>query len=183
MQNVAILIQPELDWPGIVAVDAVPGSKVARHWPDYPEVTGLGAAEGMPLLAVNEQGVFAAVVSSGTPVNGKRDSHELVLDLLDNPDAADAAQALHDLAPHAYEPFTLLFGDNRDCYVARNWQAGGMQIDALPPGCTSLGVTSLHLSDGLQPGSTEWLMAEGVLFSIPGLALFATHPVWRSSRT
>jgi hypothetical protein len=177
--RVAILIQPDADWPVIVATDTVPGASVGRHWPDYPEVTGL-AVGGVPLLAVNRQGVFAAVVPIGEKA-GKRDPHELVLDLLDNPDAADAAQALRDLDPLAYGLFTLVVGDNRDCYVAGNWQEGRMQVDTLGPGCTTLGPGDWILPEGLQPVGTDWKISDRTMMALPGITLFGTAVLWKAS--
>src|SRR5690606_35107376 len=50
------------------------------------------------------------------PAPGKRSRGELVLEALDHPNAADAAEALADLDPQAYRPFNLVIADNRDAY-------------------------------------------------------------------
>ena len=226
MQRIAILRQPDLDWPVIVATDATPGATLARHWPDYPEITGL-SVEGTPLLALNEQGVFAAIAparpdpidaassfpssrglttrsSPARPANldraiksrddspgcgknsskllaAKRNPFELVLDMLDHPDAADAAQVLRDLDPQAYRPFTLAVGDNRDCYFASNWIAGDMQVDSLPAGVATLGAGNLDIPAGLQPMDQAWRHLDAIVLALPGLKLFGREPCWKLS--
>ncbi len=177
MPSVAILIQPAAKWPVIVAIDAMPGMNVMQHWPDYPEITGV-ICDGVPLLTVNQQGVFAAVISMAGSAPDKRDPHELMLDLLDNPDAADAALALRDLDPNAYGMFMLAIGDNRDCYVASNWQ-DSLQIDTLGPGRSILGRSELILPMGLQPGDDLWEEAYQIRLALPGIDLFGTSPLWQ----
>jgi hypothetical protein len=160
MCTIIILIRPEHDWPVLIAANRDerhdrPWLAPDAHWPDRPGVVG-----GLDLLAegswlgVNATGVAAAALNrQGTlgPQDGKRSRGELVLDALDHPDAADAAQALRSIDPRAYRPFNLVVADNRDAFVLihRDWGDGGIDIMPLPAGLTM--VTSMEPNDPDSP--------------------------------
>ena len=125
MCSIVILRQPGATFPLILAgnrdeMAGRPWKPPARHWPDRPDlIGGIDELAGGSWLALNDTGVMAVVLNRmGTlgPEDGKRSRGELVLDALDYPDAADAAQSMVHLDPAAYRPFNLVVSDNRDAF-------------------------------------------------------------------
>jgi hypothetical protein len=97
-----------------------PWKPPARHWEDRPDiVAGLDELAGGTWMGLSDTGVVACILNRHGalgPAPGKRSRGELVLDALDHPNAADAAEALAELDPLAYRPFNLVIADNRDAY-------------------------------------------------------------------
>ena len=95
-----------------------------RHRPDRPEViAGRDRLAGGSWFGRNDHGVFAAILNregSLGPSADKRSRGELVLEALDHPDAAAAADALADLDANAYRSFNLVVGDNTDVFHIAN---------------------------------------------------------------
>ena len=149
--------RPGHDWPVLFAANRDemadrPWFAPKRHWPDRPEIIGgLDEIGGGSWLALNEQGVVAAVlnrVGSLGPASGKRSRGELVLDALDYPDATEAAEALAALDTRAYRPFNLIIADNRDAWCLTHDDPTGKKP-----------VTVTPLNDGLNMVTAEGLDA------------------------
>ncbi|MBX7199674.1 MAG: NRDE family protein [Rhodospirillaceae bacterium] len=125
MCTVVILRRPGHAWPVILGANRDemlnrPWLPPARHWDDRPDVVG-GKDElaGGTWMGLNDTGVVACILNRhGTlgPAAGKRSRGELVLEALDHPDAATAAEALSEISPRAYRPFNLVIADNRDAW-------------------------------------------------------------------
>jgi hypothetical protein len=157
MCTVVILRRPDHRWPVLIAANrdemsGRPWQPPARHWRDRPNVVG-GRDElaGGSWLAMNDEGVVAAVLNRmGTlgPQMGKRSRGELVLEALDHADAVEAANALVHLEADAYRPFNMLLADNRDAFWLR---ADGQSLRAFPlaEGITML--TALDSNDVADP--------------------------------
>ena len=125
MCTLVLLRRPGHQWPLILGANrdemvGRPWQAPGRHWDDRPNVVaGLDELAGGSWLGVNDEGVVAAILNRvGTlgPAAGKRSRGELVLDALDYPDAAEAAEALAALDPEAHRPFNLVIADNRDAF-------------------------------------------------------------------
>lgn len=146
MCTVVVLRRPGHPWPVLIAANRDemadrPWRPPARHWPDRPDVVaGLDVPGGGTWLGINDDGVVAAVLNRmGTlgPLAGKRSRGELPLEALDHGDAADAAEALSQLAAEAYRPFNLVLADNRDAFWLRNL-GGAVEVFPLPPGLSMI---------------------------------------------
>ena len=164
MCTVVLLRRPDRPWPLILGAnrDEMVGREWAppgRHWPDRPEVAaGLDKVAGGSWMGVNERGVVAAILNrSGTlgPAAGKRSRGELVLDALDFPDAADAAEALAGINPNAYRPFNLVIADNRDAFWLAHRGAGALSVTPLPEEISML--TERDLNDTASPRIARYL--------------------------
>ncbi len=139
MCTVVLLRRPGHDWPIIIGANRDemanrPWKPPARHWDDRPDiVAGLDELANGTWMGLNDSGVVACILNRhGTlgPAPGKRSRGELVLEALDHPNAADAAQALADLDPLAYRPFNLVIADNRDAYwLALRASVAGAWVD------------------------------------------------------
>ncbi|MGE3335612.1 MAG: NRDE family protein [Rhodospirillaceae bacterium] len=125
MCTVVLLRRPGHDWPILIGANRDemanrPWKPPARHWEERPDiVAGLDELAGGTWMGLSDTGVVACILNRhGTlgPAPGKRSRGELVLDALDHPNAADAAEAFADLDPLAYRPFNLVIADNRDAY-------------------------------------------------------------------
>lgn len=158
MCTVILLRRPGHAWPLILGAnrDEMIDRKAlppARHWPDRPDiVAGQDELAGGSWLGLNDHGVVAAVLNRvGTlgPAAGKRSRGELVLDALDYPDAAEAAEALRRLQPDAYRPFNLVVADNRDAFWIAHRGQSGLTVEALPPGISML--TARERDDATSP--------------------------------
>jgi hypothetical protein len=145
------------DWPILLAANRDerrdrPWKPPAAHWPDRPDIVGgLDIDAGGSWLGLNRTGVVAAVLNrAGTlgPQSGKRSRGELVLDALDYPDAVDAADAMRQIDPKAYRPFTLAIADNRDAFLIVHRDPSGktpIAVEIVPEGLTM--VTSIGVND------------------------------------
>jgi len=129
MCTLILLRRPGTRWPLLLAANrdehrARPWLPPARHWPDRSEVVaGRDLHSGGSWLGVNDHGVVAAILNRvGTlgPAPDKRSRGELVLDALDYPDAATAAEMLRDIDPEAYRPFNLVVADAEDAFWLRH---------------------------------------------------------------
>ena len=121
-----------------------------RHWPDRPEVVaGRDRLAGGSWFGRNDHGVFAAILNregSLGPSADKRSRGELVLEALDHPDAAAAADALADLDANAYRSFNLVVGDNTDVFhLANRARANSITVEEVMPGLSML--TSQEIND------------------------------------
>ena len=125
MCTVVILRQPGRPWPVILGANRDemlnrPWAPPARHWEDRPDVVaGQDKLASGSWMGLNDTGVVACILNRfGTlgPVDGKRSRGELVLEALDHPDAAAAAEALSEINPEAYRPFNMVIADNRDAW-------------------------------------------------------------------
>ena len=158
MCTVILLRRPGHRWPLILGANrdemrnraaAAPG----RHWPDRPDiVAGSDRQAGGSWLGLNDHGVAAAILNRvGTlgPAAGKRSRGELVLDALDYPDAAEAAEAMAGLDPQAYRPFNLLIADNCDAFWIAHRGHDGLTVQQIPPGLAML--TAREIDDMTSP--------------------------------
>ncbi len=174
--------RPDHDWPILLAAigTGVPG----RYWHDRPGVFGLKDGS----LALNGSGVVAAVLPSGT-IPGPRPVGELALDALDFADARDAVEALRDLNPAAYQPFTLVLADNRDAFVISRWNESRLTVEEIQPGRLNLGGLADPFSAPGEPeparsGWIAWrdglatISPDCALIALPSIALFGTPPIW-----
>lgn len=142
MCTVVILRRPGHAWPVILGANRDemlnrPWLPPARHWEDRPDVVaGKDELAGGTWMGLNDTGVVACILNrQGTlgPQTGKRSRGELVLEALDHPDAAGAAEALSEISPQAYRPFNLVIADNRDAW----WVAladGKVRVKPIPNG-------------------------------------------------
>lgn len=142
MCTVVILRRPGHAWPVILGANRDemlnrPWSPPARHWQDRPDVVaGKDELAGGAWMGLNDTGVVACILNrqgSLGPAAGKRSRGELVLEALDHPDAAAAAEALSEISPRAYRPFNLVIADNRDAW----WVAltdDKLRVEPVPSG-------------------------------------------------
>ncbi|MCA0200421.1 MAG: NRDE family protein [Proteobacteria bacterium] len=146
MCTVVVLRRPGRDWPVLIGANRDemanrPWKPPARHWDDRPDiVAGLDELAGGTWMGLSDTGVVACILNRhGTlgPAPGKRSRGELVLDALDHPNAADAAEAFADLDPLAYRPFNLVIADNRDAFwltLRASVQGAWIDIQKIPDG-------------------------------------------------
>ena len=154
MCTLVILRRPDHAWPLLIAanrdemVDRAWQSP-ARHWPDREDViAGLDELAGGTWLAVNDTGVTAAILNregSLGPTVDKRSRGELVLEAVDHPDAAVAAEAITELDGSAYRSFNLIIADNRDAFWIRGTEQSKVEMFEIPPGLHM--ITSRELDD------------------------------------
>ena len=149
MCTLVVLRRPGDKWPVLMAANRDemanrPWRPPGRHWDDRAQVVGGydEVAEGT-WLAVNDQGVAAAIMNRrGTlgQAEGKRSRGELVLEALDHADAGEAAIALAELNATAYRGFNMVVADNRDAYWLANREdsRGIIEVKPLPPGLSML---------------------------------------------
>jgi hypothetical protein len=108
-------------------------------------IAGLDEIGGGSWLGLNPEGVVAAVLNrEGTlgQMPGKRSRGELVLEALDHPDAAPAADALAGIDPAAYRPFNLVVADDRDAVWLAN-DGRRITVQPIAPGLHMLSARSL----------------------------------------
>lgn len=157
MCTLVLLRRPDHPWPLVIAANRDEmldraWKPPARHWPDRPDVVaGLDVLAGGSWLGMNDDGVVAAMLNRSDslgPAPGKRSRGELVLEALDHPDAADAADALTHLDPAAYRSFNMVVADNRDAYWLRNRgdDATSVEVFPVPDGVSMLTAMDLNES-------------------------------------
>ncbi|MBT3932112.1 MAG: hypothetical protein HOL07_11940 [Rhodospirillaceae bacterium] len=154
MCTLVILRRPGHSWPLLIAanrdemIDRAWQSP-ARHWPDREDVVGgLDELAGGTWLALNDNGVTAAILNregSLGPTIDKRSRGELVLEAVDHPDAAVAAEAMLELDGSAYRSFNLIVADNHDAYWIRGTEQPKVEVVEIPPGLHM--ITSRELND------------------------------------
>ncbi len=153
MCTLVILRRPGHDWPVLIAANRDemtdrPWKPPARHWPDRADVVaGLDELAGGTWLAINDDGVCAAVLNregSLGPRDGKRSRGELVLEAVDHPDASDAADALSRLDGSAYRSFNLIIADNRDAFWVRGDESRRVDVVAIPDGLSMIAASDLN---------------------------------------
>ncbi|WP_207476340.1 NRDE family protein [Arenibaculum pallidiluteum] len=158
MCSLVVLRRPGDAFPVILAANrdemaGRPWRPPARHWEDRPHVFGgFDEAAGGTWLAMNDDGVVAAVLNRhGTlgPAPGKRSRGELVLDALDYADAAEAVRALVHLDPNAWRPFNLVILDDRDAFCVIHRGEGPIEAQPLPPGLSM--ITHAEPNDAGEP--------------------------------
>jgi len=149
-----ILRRPGHDWPVLIAANRdemidrawLPP---ARHWAGRPDVVGgLDELAGGTWLAANDTNVVAAVLNregSLGPTSDKRSRGELVLDAVDYPDAAVAAEAMAYLDGRAYRSFNLMISDNQSAFWVRGTEQPTAAATEIPPGLHM--ITSRELDD------------------------------------
>lgn len=142
------------DWPVLIAANRDEMTDrawqpPARHWPDRPDVVGgLDELAGGTWLAANDSNVVAAVLNregSLGPTTDKRSRGELVLDAVDYPDAAVAAEAMAELDGRAYRAFNLIIADNTNAFWLRGTEETRVTVAAIPPGLHM--ITARELDD------------------------------------
>jgi hypothetical protein len=167
MCTVILLRRPGHAWPVLIAANRDemahrPWEPPGRHWPDRPNVTGgLDRLAGGSWLAVNDEGMAAAVLNrrgSLGPKPGRRSRGELVLEALDHADASAAAQALAELDPAAYRSFNLVVADNRDAFWIASKHDDGrgrIEVEPLPEGLSM--ITAYDRNDTASPRVRAYL--------------------------
>ncbi|MDE2304158.1 MAG: NRDE family protein [Gammaproteobacteria bacterium] len=120
-------------------------SEAAHWWPDRPQLlAGRDRVAGGTWLALRRDGAFAALTNFRDPQSQRRDAPSrgaLVVDLLAQHTALDAALAhLVEVGPR-YNPFNLLYCDGERLGVYESARGSGRE---LPPGIYGL---SNHLLD------------------------------------
>lgn len=154
MCTLVILRRPGHAWPLLIAANRDEMTDrawqpPARHWPDRPDVVGgLDKLAGGTWLAVNDNGVAAAILNregSLGPSADKRSRGELVLEAVDHADAAAAAEAMAALDGSAYRSFNLVIADNRDAFWIRGTEVPRVERFGIPPGLHM--ITSRELDD------------------------------------
>ena len=149
-----ILRRPGHDWPVLIAANRDemtdrPWKPPARHWPDRADVVGgLDELAGGTWLAANDTNVVAAVLNregSLGPTTDKRSRGELVLEAVDHPDAAMAAEALAELDGSAYRSFNLMIADNQHAFWVRGTDQSAVEVKEIPPGLHM--ITARELDD------------------------------------
>lgn len=163
MCTVVILCRPGHAWPVILGANRDemldrPWLPPARHWGDRPDVVaGKDELAGGTWMGLNDSGVVACILNrQGTlgPQAGKRSRGELVLEALDHPDAATAAEALSEISPRAYRPFNLVIADNRDAW----WVAltgDHVRVKPIPTGISMF--TAFERNDPADPRIAAYL--------------------------
>ncbi len=199
MCTLIILRRPGHSWPTLIAANrdemvSRPWRPPARHWPDRPDtVAGIDLEAGGSWLGMNDHGVVAGILNrpqSLGPDPEKRSRGEIVLDALDHPDAAAAAEALGELEPRAYRPFNLVIADNRDAWWLRSdGDAGPGQVEAfeIPDGLSmftardrndtastriELYLPKFQTADAPDPDTGDWTAWEQLMSAdekIPGV--------------
>ncbi|MBT5571893.1 MAG: hypothetical protein HOJ90_11790 [Alphaproteobacteria bacterium] len=149
-----ILRRPGHDWPVLIAANRDEMTDrawqpPARHWSDRPDVVGgLDELAGGTWLAANDTNVVAAVLNregSLGPTTDKRSRGELVLDAVDYPDAAVAAEAMAELDGRAYRSFNLMIADNTNAFWVRGTEEARVTVQDVPPGLHM--ITARELDD------------------------------------
>ncbi|MEP4379490.1 MAG: NRDE family protein [Alphaproteobacteria bacterium] len=161
MCTLVILRRPDHAWPLLIAANRDEMTdrawkSPARHWPDRDDVVGgLDELAGGTWLALNDTGVAAAILNregSLGPTNDKRSRGELVLEAVDHPDAAVAAEAMADLDGSAYRSFNLIIADNRDAFWIRGTEQPKVEVIEIPPGLHMITSRELDDVDGVRIG-------------------------------
>ena len=146
MCTFVLLRRPGNDWPVVIGANRDemkdrPWCPPSRHWPDRPDVlAGKDVLAGGTWLGINDSGLVAGILNrrgSLGPKKGYRSRGELPLEILSHADAVNAAEALKDINPAAYQPFNLVFADNRDAYwlkVAETRWGPHAEVRVIPPG-------------------------------------------------
>ncbi|APH60011.1 NRDE family protein [Granulibacter bethesdensis] len=124
MCTLVLLHRPGTDWPLLIAANrderlARPWLPPARHWPDMAVTGGLDTVAGGTWMAINDQGVVAAVLNrTGTlgPVAGKRSRGDLPILALHYRSAEEAVQALAQLDAGAWRGFHLVVADRSHAF-------------------------------------------------------------------
>ena len=167
MCTVVILRRPGHAWPVILGANRDemlnrPWLPPARHWQDRPDViAGKDELAGGSWMGLNDTGVIACILNRhGTlgPAAGKRSRGELVLEALDHPDAAAAAEALAEISPTAYRAFNMVIADNRDAWwvALADEQAGDkVRVRPIPTGISMF--TAFARNDPADPRIVTYL--------------------------
>jgi uncharacterized protein with NRDE domain len=156
MCTLILLRRPGDAWPLLLAANrderpSRPSRPPAAHWPEWPGVVGgLDEEAGGSWLALNEQGLVAAVLdredSLGSDPDAagaetRRSRGEVVLEALDHAEASEAAGALSDLRPDAYRPFNLVLADPRRAYWLRHGGDGEIRVHPITAGLHMIAAT------------------------------------------
>jgi len=159
MCTVVLLRRPGHAWPLVLGANRDemlnrPWRPPGRHWADRPDVVaGLDELAGGTWMGLNDTGVVACILNrhgSLGPAAGKRSRGELVLEALDHADAAQAAEALSQIDPHAYRPFNMIIADNRDAWwLALADETEAVRVKAVPTGLSM--ITAGELNDRGEP--------------------------------
>lgn len=153
MCTVVLLRRPGHRWPLLLAANRDervdrPWDPPARHWPDREDViAGRDQEAGGTWLGLNDHGVAAAILNrtgSLGPADGKRSRGELVLDALDFPDAAEAAESIADLDASAYRSFNLVIADNEGAFWIKGLGHGAPIVARVPEGISVLTAHDLN---------------------------------------
>lgn len=154
MCTLVMLWRPAHDWPLLVAgnrdeMATRPSSPPKRHWAARPAVVGgLDHLGGGTWFGLNDHGLAVAVMNrEGTlgRASDKRSRGELVLDVLDRPDADSAASWLSTVKADDFRGFNLFVADALSAFWARGdaETAPVPEIHALPTGLHMLSARDL----------------------------------------
>ena len=160
MCTVVLLRRPYHEWPLILAANRDelwerPWLPPARHWVEREHVVaGIDELAGGTWLALNDDGVCAAILNrpqSLGPAEDKRSRGELPLEAVDHADAHEAAKALATLDPFSYKSFNLVIADAVNAYWLRSTGESNSQIKVtgIPLGISM--VTAQDLNDTISP--------------------------------
>ena len=158
MCTLVILRRPGHGWPVLVAANRDemadrPWRAPGRHWERRQDiVAGLDLKAGGSWLGANDAGVVAGVLNRPGalgPQAGKRSRGELVLEALEHPTAAGAADALRRIDGRDWRPFNLAIADNRGAFWLKPGADGAVEARRIGAGLSML--TSRDLDDPACP--------------------------------
>lgn len=159
MCTVVLLRRPDHDWPLILAANrdeliSRPWLAPGRHWPDRTHVVaGIDELAGGTWLALNNEGVCAAILNRENalgPVKDKRSRGELPLEAVDHAEAKEAAKALAALDPESYRSFNLIIADAVNAYWLRSTGEAESRVETIE---IPIGISMITAQDLNSPAS------------------------------
>ena len=160
MCTVVLLRRPNHEWPLILAANrdelrTRPWLPPARHWAERKHVVaGVDELAGGTWLALNDDGVCAAILNRSHtlgPAKDKRSRGELPLEAVDHAEAYEAAKALSTIDPFSYRSFNLVIADAVNAYWLRSTgeKDSCIEVTKIPPGISM--ITAQDLNDPISP--------------------------------
>lgn len=142
MCTLAIYVRAFDEFPVIVAANRDEFLDRPTRGPDLlPGEDGIFAGRdeiaGGTWLGVNRSGVLSALLNRRTEAPNdpaRRSRGQLCVEMLRQPDAARAREAVLRERPEAYNPFNLLVADRRGAWIASNHDDASIRITDLEPG-------------------------------------------------
>jgi uncharacterized protein with NRDE domain len=160
MCTVVLLRRPNHEWPLILAANrdelrSRPWLPPARHWAEREHVVaGIDALAGGTWLALNDDGVCAAILNRSHTLGqaeNKRSRGELPLEAVDHAEAHEATKALTAIDPFSYRSFNLVIADAVNAYWLRSTgeKDSRIEVTKIPLGISM--ITAQDLNDTVSP--------------------------------